>query len=123
MMVKNEAKDIGVDVEVPDGPCEDRYCPFHGTLSTRGQIINGQIESIKMDGSVIVKKDYRHYVPKFERYEKRRSHYPAHLPPCIEAEEGDRVKIMETRPLSKSISFVVIESERQIEGEIGGSTG
>lgn len=33
----------------------------------------------------------------------------AHNPPCIEAQVNDNVKIMECRPLSKSVAFVVIE--------------
>jgi len=50
-----------------------------------------------------------HYIPKYERYEKRTSKYKAHLPPCIEVKEGDEVVIMECRPLSKTKSFVVVE--------------
>ncbi len=107
-MVENEARDIGVDVEAPEDRCEDENCPFHGTLSVRGRIIRGVVESTDMDGSVVVRKDYFHYIPKFERYEKRKSHYPSHLPPCIDIEEGDEVQIMECRPISKSKSYVVI---------------
>jgi small subunit ribosomal protein S17 len=33
----------------------------------------------------------------------------AHNPPCINAKEGDVVKIAECRPLSKTKKFVVIE--------------
>ncbi len=50
-----------------------------------------------------------HFVPKYERYEKRTSSYAAHCPPCIEAKLGDKVRIAECRPLSKTISFVTIE--------------
>jgi small subunit ribosomal protein S17 len=49
------------------------------------------------------------YVPKYERYEKRTSTYAAHCPPCIKIKVGDKVRIAECRPLSKSISFVTIE--------------
>lgn len=108
-MTEKEARDIGVDVKPPKKSCEDLFCPFHGELSVRGQIIDGVIETKKMQRSTVVKKDYLHYVPKYERYEKRRRHYSAHLPPCIEVNVGDKVKIMECRPISKSISFVVIQ--------------
>jgi len=50
-----------------------------------------------------------HFVPKYERYEKRTSSYAAHCPPCMEAKVGDKVRIAECRPLSKTISFVTIE--------------
>jgi len=104
-----EEIDIGVDVKTPEKTCDDKNCPFHGSLSVRGQVLKGVVESVEMDGSILVRKDYFNYVPKYERYEKRRSHYPAHLPACMEVEEGDNVKIMECRPISKSVSFVVIE--------------
>ncbi len=107
-MSKDEVRDIGVEVNPPEKTCEDKHCPFHGELSVQGQIIHGQVESVKMDGTVVVKKDYFNYVPKYERYEKRKSHYPSHKPPCIDLEEGDEVEIMKCRPLSKSVSYVVI---------------
>ena len=50
-----------------------------------------------------------HYVPKYERYEKRTSIYAAHCPPCIKTKIGDKVRIAECRPLSKTVSFVAIE--------------
>jgi len=43
------------------------------------------------------------------RYERRRGHIPSHNPPCIDAKEGDRVRIAECRPISKTVSFVVVE--------------
>ena len=43
------------------------------------------------------------------RYEKRRSKILAHNPPCIDAKKGDKVKIAECRPISKNVSFVVVE--------------
>jgi small subunit ribosomal protein S17 len=62
-----------------------------------------------MDKSVIVKRNYQFYVPKFKRYERRHGHIPAHNPPCLNAKEGDVVKVAECRPISKTVSFVVIE--------------
>ncbi len=107
-MVENEVRDIGVDVEAPEKSCDDDNCPFHGNLPVRGRIIRGVVESVEMDKSVTVRKDHFQYIPKYERYEKRKSHYPTHLPPCIHIEEGDEVQIMECRPISKSKSYVVI---------------
>jgi small subunit ribosomal protein S17 len=60
-----------------------------------------------------VKKDYRRYIPKYERYELRTGKYKAHNPPCIGAKVGAKVKIMECRALSKTKSFVVIEERAQ----------
>jgi len=103
------SRNIGVDVAAPKDRCTDRNCPFHGTLSVRGQIIEGVVVSDRMKGTVVVKKDYRRYIPKYERFELRTGKYTAHNPPCIDAKVGSKVKIMECRPLSKTKSFVVIE--------------
>ncbi len=102
-------RDIGIDVKPPKVECTDMYCPFHGSLSVRGAIIDGVVVSDKMAKTVVVKKERRHYNKKFERYELRTSKYSAHSPPCLGVKAGDAVKIMECRPLSKTVSFVVVE--------------
>ncbi|HQC34188.1 MAG TPA: 30S ribosomal protein S17, partial [Methanoculleus sp.] len=33
------ARNIGLDVAVPETECDDANCPFHGTLPVRGQVI------------------------------------------------------------------------------------
>jgi len=106
---KVEARNIGINVKPPSETCEDKCCPYHGSLSIRGQIITGIVSSVKMKDSILVEKEYSRYVPKYERYEKRTSKYAAHCPPCIKLNAGDRVRIAECRPLSKTISFVAIE--------------
>jgi len=106
-----KARDIGVDVSPPKTACDDKNCPFHGTLAVRGQILEGVVVSDRMDKTVVVKREYLYYVKKYERYEKRTSKYAAHNPPCINAKKGDWVKIMECRPLSKTVKFVVIEKK------------
>jgi small subunit ribosomal protein S17 len=40
---------------------------------------------------------------------KEHQTYAAHCPPCIKIKLGDKVRIAECRPLSKTISFVTIE--------------
>jgi small subunit ribosomal protein S17 len=93
--------------------CNDPNCPFHGSLSLRGRVLEGVVSKAKMNKTVIVKRDYLHYISKYKRYERRRSHIPAHNPPCINASDNDRVKIAECRPISKTVSFVVIEKTRK----------
>ncbi len=102
------AKNIGIPMNPPEKRCEDRFCPYHGKLSVRGIILDVQIVSRKMQGTVVVKRERRHYIKKYQRYEKRTSRYLAHLPGCIDVDVGDMVRIVECRPLSKSTSFVVI---------------
>lgn len=93
----------------PKKTCDDVNCPFHGELSVRGRVLEGVVVSAKMDKTVIVERDYLLYVPKFKRYERRRSRIPSHNPPCIDVKEGDRVTIAESRPVSKTVMFVVVE--------------
>jgi len=103
------ARDIGLDVRAPRTTCDDRHCPFHGRLSLRGQVIEGTLVSNAMQLTAVVERTILTYVPKFERYEKRRRRYLAHAPPCLAVPVGHRVRIAETRPLSKVVSFCVIE--------------
>jgi len=106
---KATGRDIGIDVPIPGKACKDVRCPFHGALSVRGQIIEGTVVSDRMNSTVVVEREIRRIVPKYQRYEKRRKRYLAHNPPCIGARTGDDVRIMECRLLSKTVSFVVIE--------------
>ncbi|NYZ79981.1 30S ribosomal protein S17 [Candidatus Micrarchaeota archaeon] len=89
--------------------CADVNCPKHGTLRVRGAIIEGVIVSDKPKNTVIVQREYLNYVPKYERYERRRTKVNAHKPPCVDVKTGDRVRIGECRKVSKTKSFVVIE--------------
>lgn len=97
---------LGIDPS--EASCEDPLCPFHGNLSVRGIIINGRVTTVKRKNVVTVLKEYLHYVSKYERYERRRKKISARCPPCIKVNEGDEVIIGECRPLSRSISFVVL---------------
>lgn len=93
----------------PKKTCDDRNCPFHGALSVRGRVLEGIVLTARMDKTVIVDREFLEFSSKFVRYERRHGHIPSHNPPCIDAREGDRVKIAECRPVSKTVSFVVVE--------------
>jgi small subunit ribosomal protein S17 len=92
------AKNTGLNVAVPEKECNDVNCPFHGTLPVRGQVITGKVVSDKMQGSVVISRDYLHYVKKYKRYEKRSSKIHAHNPSCLGVKVGDTVKIAESSP-------------------------
>ena len=102
-------RNIGVAVAPPERECNDPDCPFHSTLSVRGRILEGTVVKDHMLKTVTVRRDHFHYIPKYLRYERRHNHISVHNPPCIDAKAGEKVKIMECRPLSKSVSYVVIE--------------
>lgn len=89
--------------------CEDKNCPRHGTLSVRGTIIEGVVVSDKAKNTIVIEREYLHYVPKYERYERRTTRISVHKPPCMEAKVGDIVKVGECRKVSKTKSFVMLE--------------
>lgn len=107
--MKQKVRNIGIDIKPPEKECNDDNCPFHGTLSLRGNIIKGKVVSTRAQKTAIVERTYQHYLPKYERYERRHSRIAAYNPECIDAKEGDWVTIAECRPLSKTKAFVVVE--------------
>ena len=102
----------GLDMAPPKRGCEDVRCPFHGHLKVRGKMLVGTIVSVSNKQTVVIQRELLQHVPKYNRYERRRGKVHAHLPPCIELKEGDTASVAECRPLSKTISFVVIQSRR-----------
>jgi small subunit ribosomal protein S17 len=102
----------GLEITAPKKKCQDDRCPFHGRVKVRGRLLSGKAVSTAGKGFVVVEMEYLHMVPKFNRGERRRSRVSAHVPPCIEVGDEDTVTIGECRPLSKTISFVVVESRR-----------
>jgi len=107
-----EHRDIGVDVKSPTGERDgDANCPCYGSLRLRGQVLEGTVASMGMLKTITIERKNVRYMKKYERFEKRTSVVSAHLPSCIgEVQIGDTVKIMECRPLSKTVSFCVIEN-------------
>ncbi|KAF3489388.1 hypothetical protein F2Q69_00056478, partial [Brassica cretica] len=94
---------------VKEGHYIDKKCPFTGTVSVRGRILAGTCHSAKMQRTIIVRRNYLHFVKKYQRYEKRHSNIPAHVSPCFRVKEGDHVIIGQCRPLSKTVRFNVLK--------------
>jgi small subunit ribosomal protein S17 len=104
-------KDIGVGVSAPGKSCEDEKCPWHGKLSVRGRTFGCVVVSTRSHLTAIVMRKYHQFVPKYQRYERRRSKLVAHNPSCIAAKEGDEVVVAECRPISKTKKFVVVSKK------------
>jgi len=105
-------KDVGLGFKTPktaiDGTYIDKKCPFTGLVSIRGRILTGTVISTKMHRTIIIRRDYLHYIPKYDRYEKRHSNLAAHVSPAFRVEEGDQVTVGQCRPLSKTVRFNVL---------------
>ena len=104
-----KAKQIGIEVELPRLECNDINCPFHGNLKVRGRMFVGKVTRVDTSKSATVEFIYYYYLPKYERYEKRTTRLKVHNPSCINAKIGDKVRIIESRPIAKTKNFVIIE--------------
>lgn len=106
-----EPRKLGFNIPLPtSAPAEyDAHCPFFGKVTVRGRILTGTVVSAKMHRTVKIVIHHSHYMKKYERYEKRRTKLLVHNPPSINAQVGDTVRVMETRPISKTKHFVVVE--------------
>ncbi|MEM0004516.1 MAG: 30S ribosomal protein S17 [Desulfurococcaceae archaeon] len=116
MSTDSSVKNIGIPgVNPPEKTCSDPKCPWHGHLKVRGTLLRGIVVKKKTSRAIVVRHEYLQYVPKYMRYERRKKNIHARLPPCISVKEGDEVLIGETRPLSKTIAFVVLGVVKKAE--------
>ncbi len=98
-------------ISAPKKECADKKCPFHSTVSVKSEFYNGRIIRKDTHHSATIEWYRKYYVPKYERYETRRSRIRVHNPACIDAQVGQRVLVARTRPLSKMKNFVVLKVE------------
>lgn len=106
-------KKVGLGFRTPadaiQGTYVDKKCPFTGNVSIRGRILRGMVISTKMTNTIIVRRDYLHFLRKYDRYQKRHANIPAHCSPVFKRiSEGDIVTIGQCRPLSKTVRFNVL---------------
>ncbi|KAJ3283183.1 ribosomal 40S subunit protein S11A [Borealophlyctis nickersoniae] len=118
--VKRWYRDVGLGFKTPreaiEGHYIDKKCPFtSATVNIRGRILSGVVTSNKMKRTIIIRREYLHYIPKYNRYEKRHKNLAAHLSPAfVGVEPGDVVTVGQCRPLSKTVRFNVLKVQKQI---------
>mmetsp|Transcript_29775 Transcript_29775/g.69258 ORF Transcript_29775/g.69258 Transcript_29775/m.69258 type:complete len:158 (-) Transcript_29775:25-498(-) len=109
-------KNVGLGFQTPKEAKEGRYidkkCPFTGNVSIRGRILKGMCISTKMKNTIIIRRNYLHYIRKFNRFEKRHKNVAVHCSPCFDVKEGDIVTAGQCRPLSKTVRFNVIKVDK-----------
>jgi len=107
-------KNIGIPVSFPKNKpsVNDKKNPFNGTLSIRGKTFEGVVIKSKAKNTVVIERPTPIYFTKFKRYGRSKSKIHAHVPSNIDVQEGNHVLAAECRPLSKSVSFVVIEVKK-----------
>ena len=75
---------------------------------SRRRSVSGIVTSSKMDKTIVVELKRTVMHPQFKKYVRRRSRYHAH-DEKNEAGLGDRVEIVETRPISKTKCFRLVK--------------
>jgi small subunit ribosomal protein S11e len=114
---------VGLGIKTPDAAIEGNYvdkkCPFTGNVSIRGRILKGLVISTKMKRTIVVRRDYLHYIRKYRRFEKRHKNISVHCSPAFNVKEGDVVTMGECRPLSKTVCFNVIAHDAAVNAKAG----
>ena len=95
--------------EAIEGSYIDKKCPFVGDVSIRGKILSGTVVSTKMHRTIVIRREYLHYVTKYNRYEKRHKNVSAHVSPAFRVQVGDIVTVGQCRPISKTVRFNVLK--------------
>ncbi|XP_040577737.1 small ribosomal subunit protein uS17 isoform X1 [Lepeophtheirus salmonis] len=108
--LKRYTRVVGLGFKLPsearEGHYIDKKCPFTGKVSIRGRILTGVITKLKMKNTCVIRRDYLHYVKKYNRFEKRHKNMSVHLSPCFrDVQIGDVLTVGECRPLSKTVKF------------------
>lgn len=75
------------------------------------RILQGVVVSDKMDKSVVVKVERRIMHPVYKKYIKRSAKYTAHDENNL-CKVGDVVQIIESRPISKTKTWVVVAEDK-----------
>jgi len=84
-------------------------------ISLRGRRFKGKVIR-KFPSRVVIEFERTIYIKKYERYSKRKTKLHARLPERMfkEVNVGDYIEIVECRPISKIIHFIVV---RKISGK------
>ena len=103
---KNPGLGFKVPQEAKTGTYIDKKCPFTSDVSIRGRILTGTIIKMKMTRTVVIRRDYLHYIKKYNRFQKRHKNLSVHMSPCFrDVTVGDTIVVGECRPLSKTVRF------------------
>jgi small subunit ribosomal protein S17 len=104
-------RNIGISVKksTKSPTSDEKNNPFNGSLSIRGKLFEGIVVNAKAKHTVTIEKKSSINFSKFRRYGRSKNRIHAHAPSNLDIKEGDRVIAAECRPISKSVSFVIIE--------------
>jgi len=104
-------RNIGLPVKEPkEKPLKnEKNNPFNGSLTIRGKLFEGVVINAKAKRTAVIQKESLIYFEKFKRYGRSKNKIHAHIPSNLNVNKGDHVTAAECRPISKSVSFVIVE--------------
>ena len=104
-------RNIGLPVNEPKKKSvkNETNNPFNGSLSIRGKLFEGIGINAKAKGTAVIQKESPIYFTKFKRFGRSKNKIHAHIPSNLNIQVGDYVVAAECRPISKSVSFVIVE--------------
>ena len=109
----NQTPRVVLGVTAPPEACTDKKCPFHGEILVKRELYPGKVIKRDSNRSATIEWNRTYYVPKYERYELRRSRMRVHNPACLNAQIGQEVLVAKTRPLSKTKHHVIIQLQKK----------
>ncbi len=95
-------------VKAPEKECTDLKCPFHGDLNVKKELLKGKVIKKDVNHTATIEWFRSFYIPKYERYEVRKSRMKVHNPACLDINIGERVLVARSRPLSKTKNHIII---------------
>ena len=81
---------------------------FEG-LSIRGEMLTGQVISTKGKKTAVVERGGAKHLSKYRKGAQVRSRITVHNPESVNAKVGDMVNIAETRKISKTKSWTIVD--------------
>jgi small subunit ribosomal protein S17 len=95
---------------------EMKIAKSRNLVSTRGRSFLG-IVTKKFPTRVVLELERTVFLPKYERYLKKKTRLHARIPNGMKVNEGDLIRIQECRPLSKIIHFLIIDIIKQADSK------
>ena len=104
-------RNIGLPVNEPkEKPLKnEKNNPFNGSITIRGKLFEGTVINAKAKRTAVIQKESLIYFEKFKRFGRSKNKIHAHIPSNLNVQKGDYVVAAECRPISKSVSFVIVE--------------
>ncbi len=78
-------------------------------LRTHGRIFVGTVIKDVFHKTTTIEFPRQVYNSKYERFQKRRTRIKVHVPEEFKIKKGDVIRVIETRPISKTKNFMALE--------------